>query len=132
MSDRRKFRILLTLFLIIGIATSGIMAEACLCGDACLHGLQPKGEKRVSDTFHKRCSETGCKSCSLENGWTYKATNFSSSKVSLKFFSATSIISTSMMEHSVNCALNTIGAPIYSAQRHPFSPSYLKHRVLLL
>ena len=123
---------LLALFLVMGITASGIMGEACLCGGACLHGLQSKGEKTESDTFHRRCSETGCKSCSLEKGWTCKATNFSSANGSLKNFNAIFIISSPMIADSSIGVHETFGTPIHRVEKRQIASPYLQHVVLLL
>ena len=45
MRNRRVFRMLLNLFLLLGILTNGVMSEACLCTEPCLVGLQ--GEMRL-------------------------------------------------------------------------------------
>ena len=51
------------------------MAEACFCGEACLHSLQDKTTASTGSPFHHRCSGTHCKSCNLEDGQTLQATN---------------------------------------------------------
>lgn len=71
----RIFKTLLVIFIILGIFANGVMAEACLCGEACSHSLQGKTTTSTGSPFHHRCSGTNCKSCNLEDGQTLQATN---------------------------------------------------------
>ncbi|MGB2929397.1 MAG: hypothetical protein WBB70_10835, partial [Desulfobacterales bacterium] len=73
----RTFKTLLVIFIILGIFPNGVMAEACFCGEACLHSLQDKTTARTGSPFHHRCFGTHCKSCNLEDGQTLQATNSS-------------------------------------------------------
>jgi len=73
MGFRRKFNILVVLFLVAGFFANSALAEACFCGQACLHGFQPKS--KINITFHMRCPGTLCKSCNLEEGLTIGAIN---------------------------------------------------------
>jgi hypothetical protein len=40
--------------------------DACLCGQACGHGLGELAETRDHGTHHDRCADSGCKSCNVE------------------------------------------------------------------
>jgi hypothetical protein len=73
MGYRRKFSILVVLFLVAGVFASSAFAEVCFCGQACFHGFQPKS--KINITFHMRCPGTLCKSCDLEESLTLKAIN---------------------------------------------------------
>ena len=73
MGYRRKFSILVVLFLVAGVFASSALAEVCFCGQACFHGFQPKSKIHI--TFHMRCPGTLCKSCDLEESLTVKAIN---------------------------------------------------------
>jgi len=68
MGFRRKFSILVVLLLVAGVFANSALAEVCFCGQACLHGLQPKSKLNI--TFHMRCPGTLCKSCDLEESLT--------------------------------------------------------------
>jgi hypothetical protein len=86
MENRRVFSMLLVLFLILGICVNDVMAEACLCGEACPHGLQDKPDVRASFLFHERCSGTHCKGCNLEKGRAIKAADSSTRTGKAKIF----------------------------------------------
>jgi len=73
MGNRRACRMLLSLFLLLGIVTNGVMTEACLCKEPCLGGLQGEIDAKENLPFHKRCTGNHCKRCTLEDGLTFKA-----------------------------------------------------------
>lgn len=68
MGYQRKFKLLFVLLLVAGIFVNSAWAEACFCGQACLHGFQPKS--KVTSSFHMRCPGTLCKGCSWEKSTT--------------------------------------------------------------
>jgi hypothetical protein len=131
MGKRKVLRQLLSLFLILGIHTSGMMAEACLCGQSCSHGLQEnRSEARVNSIFHKRCSGTNCKSCNVENGQTLKAANTSSPDSNFKIFDTAWIISVLVDYPSTNHILKSFCSS-YAFAKVPSIPTYLKNLSLL-
>lgn len=71
MGYRKKFKLLFALLLVAGVFVNSALAEACFCGQACLHGFQPKS--KANSPFHMRCPGTLCKSCSWEKSTTLKA-----------------------------------------------------------
>jgi len=73
MGHRKTFNILVALFLVLGVFANSALAEVCFCGQACLHGFQPKS--KINITFHMRCPGTLCKSCDLEESLTLRAIN---------------------------------------------------------
>ena len=132
MGKRKVLRQLLALILILGIYTSGMMAEACLCGQSCSHGLQKdRSEARLKSSFHKRCSETNCKSCNLENGQTLRAANISSSDGNFRVLDTSWIISVSVDYPSTNDYLSTF-CSTYTSLKVASSLIYLKNLSLLL
>jgi len=88
----RIFKTLLVIFVILGIFSNGVMAEACFCGEACSHSLQGKTTTSTGSPFHHRCSETHCKSCNLEDGQTLQATNSSTPTDNLNILDTSLII----------------------------------------
>jgi hypothetical protein len=88
----RIFKTLLVIFIILGFFANGVMAEACFCGEACLHSLQDKTKASTASPFHHRCSGTHCKSCNLEDGQTLRATNSSTPTGSLNILDTSLII----------------------------------------
>ena len=72
MGYRRRFSILVVLFLVAGVFANSALAEVCFCGQACLHGSQAKS--KINITFHMRCLGTLCNSCDLEESLTLRAT----------------------------------------------------------
>ena len=73
MKHGKIVNIFIALFATLSIFSNGLMAEACLCGQACLHGLQDISDEKVSLPFHNHCSGTSCKSCHIEEGQIIKA-----------------------------------------------------------
>jgi len=71
----KKFRLFFIQFLIIGVFANSLLPQACLCGGACLHGLQGKERPSIGFLFHTRCLGTQCKSCNLEDMQNLKASN---------------------------------------------------------
>lgn len=131
MGKRKVLRQLIALFLILGIYTNGMMAEVCLCGQSCPHGLQKdRSEARGRPLFHKRCSQTNCKSCNLENGQTLRAANISSSDGNFKIFDTAWIASVLVHYPTTNHYLISFYSTYISA-RVPSSPIYLKNLSLL-
>lgn len=131
MGKRKVLRRLLALFLSLGIHTSGMMAEVCLCGQSCWHGLQENRSKaRVKSLFHKRCSGTNCKSCNVENGRTLKAANTSSPDSNFKVFDTACIISVLVDCPSTNHILKNFCSS-YAFVKVPSTPIYLENLSLL-
>lgn len=75
-------KISVALFLVLGILSSTIMAEACACGSACVHVLQPKAKAYL--LFHMQCPFTDCRSCDLEKGKTLKSISTAGQKLHAK------------------------------------------------
>ena len=69
------FRVYFVKSLIIGLFANSLLPQACLCGGACLHGIQGKEWSSISFLFHTRCLGTQCRSCNLEDILTLKASN---------------------------------------------------------
>ena len=92
MRHQKIASILISLFLTLGICANGVMTDACLCGQACLHGIQNKSEEKTNSLIHLRCSETGCKSCNLEKGRSLKSAQNSPSSQHIKCFDSPSLI----------------------------------------
>jgi len=94
MRHRKTFNILVALFLAFGVFANSALAEACFCGQACLHGLQPEAKIKVNFLFHMRCSGALCKSCDLEKGQTLKAANSATQTLNVKILDTAFILST--------------------------------------
>ena len=93
MRYQRVLNTLIPLSLIFGIFMNGVMADFCLCGQACLHGLQDKSAGKVNLPFHYRCCGAVCRSCNIETGQTIKAVNTIATTYNVKIFDITTIIS---------------------------------------
>jgi hypothetical protein len=127
MGNRRVFSTLLGLFLILSVFANGLMAEACFCRNACLHGLQDKKETSVSCIFHVRCSGTQCKSCSLEKGQTLKTVNCSSPSSNEKILNTTFTIFVLADSFSTNYTVNCFSSRICACATAPFPLPYLQN-----
>jgi hypothetical protein len=126
MGYRKTFNILVALFLILGVFTNSAFAEACLCGQACLHGLQPKAKVKVNFLPHMRCSATLCKSCDLEEGQTLKAANSATQTTNVKILDTAFILSTFFDYPSTYHSLKDFNS-FYPCETAPSSPIYLQN-----
>lgn len=86
------FKLFFVQFLIIGLFANSLLPQACLCGEACLHGLQGKARPSQSFLFHSRCIGTQCNSCNLEDIQTLKASNAAYSTVKTRILFTPSIL----------------------------------------
>ena len=122
---------LLAAFLILGIHANALMAEVCLCGRSCPHGLQYKSGAPGDSLFHPRCSGTSCKTCNIENGQSLKAAGAFSPPYHFKILDRMWITS-----FLVEYAPREIVLPHFTSFQYPaaFSllPIYLKTRTLLI
>ena len=75
MGYQKRIHFFVAFFLVCAVFSNGALAEACFCGQACLHGPQHKAKFAVNLPFHMRCPGTLCASCVLEKGQTSKAVN---------------------------------------------------------
>jgi len=128
----RIFKTLIVIFISLGIFANGVMAEACFCGEACLHSLQDKTTASTGSPFHHRCSGTHCKSCNLEDGQTLQATNSFTPTGNLNILDISLIISFLTDYHPDNYTIT-----IYYPQNDAFlkfqsSTIYILNRSLLI
>ncbi|MFC1516704.1 hypothetical protein ACFL7E_08110 [Thermodesulfobacteriota bacterium] len=130
MRYRKTLNILVALFLALGVFANSAMAEACFCGQTCLHSLQPKAKLKVNFLFHMRCSGTLCKSCDLEKGQTLKAANSASQTLNVKMLDTAFTLSTALDYSSTSHILKDFGS-FYTRGTFPFSPIYLQKLSLL-
>jgi len=75
MGYQKRIHFFVAFFLVCAVFANGALAEACFCGQACLHGPQHKAKFAVNLPFHMRCPGTLCTSCALGKGQTSKAVN---------------------------------------------------------
>ena len=130
MEYRKTFKILVALFLVLGVFANSALAEACFCGQACLHGLQSKAKIKVNFLFHMRCSGTLCKSCDLEKGQTLKAANSATRTLNVKTLDTAFILSTLLDYPSTNHIFKDFDS-FYACATVPSSPIYLQKLSLL-
>ena len=129
MKYRKIFKISVALFLVLGVFANSALAEACFCGQACFHGLQPKAKIKVNFLFHMRCSGTLCKSCDLEKGQELKAANSATRTLNVKILD-TAILSTLFDYPSTYHILKDFDT--FCARRAiPSSPIYLQNLSIL-
>ena len=130
MRHRKTFNILVALFLVLGVFANSALAEACFCGQACLHGLQPKAKIKVTFLFHMRCSGIPCKSCDLEKGQTLKAANSAARTLNLKILDTAFILPTLLDYPSSYHILKDFDS-FYACRTVPSSPIYLQNLSIL-
>jgi hypothetical protein len=128
---RRSYKILLVLLLVFGIGANGVLAEACFCGQACLHGLQNKSVKQVKSLFHNRCSGTNCKGCNIENGQTLRTVSIDNSKGIAKIFYTAYAISALADYSSYTHPLEGFGS-LLAGVTIPTSPFFQQNSPLLI
>jgi len=129
MGIRKVTGIFPTVLLLFAIFANCAMAGTCLCGKACLHGLQTKPDVKSGGFIHLRCFGTFCKSCSLEKGQVFPTAN-PSTTVNVEIPDTPFPVFTFLDYHSTSYF--TDGFALY----YPYvmcspSPIYLKNRSLL-
>jgi len=130
MGYRKAPNTLIVLLLILGVFTNSALSEACFCGEACLHWLQPNAKIEVNFPFHMRCSEIPCKSCELEKGQTLKAVNSVNQTLNVKILDNAFILSTLLDYHPTYHALENFES-FYTRRAIPSSPIYLQNLSIL-
>ena len=128
MRKLKVYKISVALFLVMGILSSTIMAEACACGSACAHVLQPKTKAYLF--FHMQCPFTGCRSCDLEKGKTLKSVSTAGQSPHAKIPCNAYILAASC-DDSTNSSIFISFDSFESCVRLPDSPIYIKTRSLL-
>ena len=131
MRNRRVFRMLLNLFLLLGILTNGVMSEACLCKEPCLVGLQGEIDAKENLPFHKRCTGNHCKRCALEDGLTFKAAVSSTLIGKIKSCVSVPILAIFNGYHSYNHIIERFGHSLHTYRTFLSSPIYLQNLSLL-
>ena len=130
MGYRKTFNILVALFLILAVFANSSMAGACFCGQACLHGLQPKAKIKVIFLFHMLCPGYLCKSCELEKVQTLKAANSATQKLNVKILDTAFILSTLHDSPSTYHILKDFDS-FCTYRAIPSSPIYLQNLSIL-
>jgi len=127
MRNRKVFRMLLSLFLLLGILTNGVMTEACLCKEPCLNGLQGEIDAKENLPFHKRCTGNQCKRCTLEDGLTFKAAAPSTLIGKVKSCVSVPILAIFNGYHSYNHITERFSHSLHIYRAFPSSPIYLQN-----
>ncbi len=127
MGNRRACRMLLSLFLLLGIVTNGVMTEACLCKEPCLGGLQGEIDAKENLPFHKRCTGNHCKRCTLEDGLTFKAAASSTPISRVKNCVSLPILAIFSGYHSYNHIIERFGHSLHTYRTFLSSPTYLQN-----
>ena len=130
MGYRKTLHIFVALILVLGVFANSAWAEACFCGEACLHGLQPKAKIKVNFLFHMRCSGTRCKSCDLEKGQTFKAANSANPTLVVKFFD-TPFPPSTLLDYPATHHIPKDFGSFYASGTFPSPPIYLQKHSLL-
>ena len=130
MEYRKTFKILVALFLVLGVFANSALAEACFCGEACLHGLQPDGKIKVYLPFHMRCSGIPCESCELEKGQTLKAANSINQSLNVKLLDNAFILPT-LLDYPPTYHILKNFDSFYARGAIPSSPIYLQNLSIL-
>jgi hypothetical protein len=119
------------LFLLLGVFANSVMAETCLCGQACSHDFQNNAKKKANFPFHNHCAGTHCKSCNFEDGQTLKAENSFSLTHNLKSLDATLFIFTLTAYPLNNYIIKGFTVRIYALAKVQSSPTYLQNLSIL-
>ena len=124
----RIFKTLLFILIILGVFANSALAEACFCGEACLHSFQDKTSTR--SPFHHRCSGTHCDSCDLEKGQKLKAANSKTQMPNLKILDASFILSV-LFDYPPDYPILKSFDSFYVYEIAPSSPIYLQNLSIL-
>jgi hypothetical protein len=118
------------LFLVLGVFANSVMAETCLCGEACSHDFQNNAKKKAFP-FHNHCAGTHCKSCNFEDGQTLKAGKSFSPTHNLKSLDATPFIFILTAYLLNNHIIKGFTVRIYALAKVQSSPTYLQNLSIL-
>lgn len=130
MRYRKAFNILVALFLVLAVFANSPMAGACFCGQACMHGLQPKAKTKVNFLFHMLCPGYLCKSCESEKIQTFKAANAATQKLNVKIPDTAFILST-LHDSSYTYHILKNFDSFYTCGIIPSPPIYLQNLSIL-
>jgi hypothetical protein len=131
MGYRKTFNVFVALFLAMGIFSTTAFAEACFCGQACLHGLQPNSKNLLNFPFHKRCPDTLCKGCDLEKSQSLKvANNLAAQTPNIKIL-ANAFILSALVDHPSHYHILERLDSFYGCVIAPSLPIYLQKSSLL-
>ena len=130
MGYRKTFNISVTLFLVLTVFANSALAEVCFCGQACLHGLQPKAKIKINFLLHMRCSGIPCKSCDLEKGQTLKAANSAARTLNVKILDTAFILPT-LLDYPATYHILRGFDLFYACRAIPSSPIYLQNLSIL-
>ena len=131
MGNLRAFRVLIVLFLTLGIFTNSVMAEICFCGEACSHVFPNNVKRKEIFPFHNHCVGTHCKSCNFEDGQALKGKNPSSKAPNFLVFNTPTFIFTLTTYHLNNHLGDGVTSWICTGGKVQFTPIYLQNRCLL-
>jgi len=108
-----------------------MIADACFCGQACLHGLQSKPRIKVNFLFHMRCTGGLCKGCDLEKSQNLKVANHPATQTpNIKILENAFILS-ALVDYPSNYHILKHLVPFYVCEIAPSIPIYLKKQSLL-
>lgn len=124
-------KVLLILFLLLGIFANSVMAEICFCGEACSHNFRDNVEKNANFPSHNHCVGSQCKSCNLEDGQTLKGRSLSSPDVSYKLFDTNLLIFTLPTYYLDNHIIWGFTSDIYAFEKVQSLPLFLNNCSLL-
>jgi hypothetical protein len=130
MEIRKVTGIFPTVLLLLAIFANCAMAGTCLCGQACLHGLQTKPDVKSGAFIHLRCFGTFCKSCSLEKGQVFVTATPSTTTVNIEISDTLFPVSTFLAYHFTGHFTDGF-ASYFPYVMCSSSPIYLKNRSLL-
>ena len=124
------FKKLLFILIILGVFANSVLAEACFCGEACLHSFQDKTKTSTPSPFHHRCSGTHCDSCDLEKGQKLKAATSTTQTPNVKILDTAFILST-LFDYPPNYPILKSFDSFCVYEIAPSSPIYLQNLSIL-
>ena len=127
----KTFKMLLILFLSLGILTNSVMAETCFCGEACSHDFKNNVKNKIKFPFHNHCVGSHCKSCNFEDGQTLKAKNASNWHGNLKLLGTTYLIFTLSDYYFDNHFISGFTQDIHAFEKLHALPLFLNNCSLL-
>jgi hypothetical protein len=131
----RIFRIAFHAFIVLhfGLVIPSLSArpDACLCGQACGHGLYDGLGAKRNTPYHKRCHQSVCKSCNIEKGTSLDRQKLHNTDNAEKSSDAQNIIVICTDAPLKNETLKHL-YPIYYGLTGGPLPIYLQNRALLL
>lgn len=131
MKTSNKFRLLILLFLTLGIASNTVIPEICFCEEACSHIFPNRINAKKGLAFHSHCAGSTCKSCNFEDGQMLRAKTASFRAPETTFFYASIFLTTLSVSLLNPSPGDRFTCWVYAGDRIQSTPIYIQNQSFL-